>query len=88
MSDPDLDELAAELADFAAPEKKEGARRARSASSPDSRRFSGSSRNTIVSRNTGKIATSSSGCTPCASTACGRSRIAAPCLHRWTIKGC
>ena len=45
MSDLDLDELRAELDDFASSRRRRaGARRARSASSPDSRRFSALSR--------------------------------------------
>ena len=43
MSDLDLDDLRAELDEFAQPEKKAGARRARSASLPASRKSSGSS---------------------------------------------
>ena len=68
--------------------RKADARRARSASSPDSRRYSGLSRNTVAPRNMGKIATFSSGCMPCALTACARLRSVVPCSCHWIIKGC
>ena len=43
---------------------------------------------TGVRRSMAKIATFSSASMPCAWTACVRSRIAAPCLSRWTIRAC
>ena len=89
MSDLDLDELRAELDDFAEPEKKGGRSAARGA---HHRRLRGdpavSSRSTAAPRSTARTATSSSGFMPCASTACARLRSAARCLRRSTIKGC
>ena len=89
MSDLDLDELRAELDDFAAAgEEGRPLRRARSASSPASRKSSGLSRSMAAPRSTAKIATSSSGFMPCASTACARLRNAARCSRRSIIRGC
>jgi hypothetical protein len=64
------------------PARKRGGRPpVRSASSRASRKSSALSRSTVALRSTGKTATSSSGCMPCASTACARSRTAAPLLE-------
>ncbi len=79
MSDPDLDELAAELSEFAAPEAKVGRppREERViAGFEEIQRF--------VEKHGrapqhGKIATSSSDCMPYGLIACGRSPTAAPC---------
>jgi len=78
MSELDLDELRSELGDFAQPEKK-GGRSAR-----DERVIAGMA----VRRSTGKTATSSSGCTLCASTASASWPTAAPCLKPSIIKDC
>ena len=76
MSDPDLDELAGELAEFDVPEKKGGRPRVRSESSPASRTSSAFAKHTDGSRSTARTATSSSGFTPCGWTSC------ANCLKR------
>ena len=62
------------LASRSSRRKKAAARRARSASSPASRRFSASSKSMAAPRSMARIATSSSGSMPCASTACARCR--------------
>jgi hypothetical protein len=82
MSNSDLDDLAAELAEFAPPEKKGGRPPARSVSSLASRKSSASSSSTAARRSMAKTATYSSAYMPCGSTVCARSRIAAPCLSR------
>jgi hypothetical protein len=87
MSDLDLDELLPSLAEFAQPKRKGGARRARSASSPASRKSSASSMSMAAPRSMAKTATSSSGFMPCASTACAPWRIAGACWRRSTIRG-
>jgi hypothetical protein len=88
MSDSDLDDLAAELAEFARLRRKMDAQPARSVSSLASRKSSASQSSTGVRRSMAKTATYSSAYMPCGSTACARSRIAAPCLSRWTIRAC
>ena len=89
MSDLDLDELRGGTCRVRRSRRRRAdARRARSASSPASRRSSGLSRSTAAPRSTAKTATSSSGCMPCASTACARLRNAAPCLRRSIIRAC
>ena len=89
MSDLDLDELRCRTRRLR-PAGEEGRtlRRARSASSPASKKFSASSRSTARLRSTGRIATSSNGSMPCASTAFARLRNADRCLSRSTIRGC
>ncbi len=62
-------------------------RRARSGSSPASRRFSVSSSSTAAPRSTGRTATSSSGCMPCASIVFASWTSAAPCLNPSIIRG-
>jgi hypothetical protein len=86
MSDLDLEELRSELDDFAQPEKKVDARRARSASSPDSKKYSVSSSSMVALRNTEKIRTSLSDSMQCVSTAFARFKSAAHCLRRSTTK--
>ena len=87
MSDLDLDELRAELAEFAQPEKK-GGRSPREeriiAGFEEIQRFVES---TAAPRSMAKTATSSSGSMPCASTGCARLRNAVRFLRRSTIKG-
>ena len=89
MSDIDLDELRAELDDFAAAGEEGRPLAARGA---DHRRLRGDTavcrRNTVAPRNTGKIVTFSSGCMPCALTACVRWRSVVRCSRRWIIRGC
>lgn len=88
MSDPDLDELAAELSEFAAPEAK-GGRPPREerviAGFEEIQRFAekhgrapqhGEDRDIFERR------------TPCALTAFARYRTAAPCWRRWIIRAC
>lgn len=82
MSNSDLDELAAELAEFAPAEKKMAAQPARSVSFLASRKSNASQSSTGVRRSMAKTATYSSAYMPCGSTVYARSRIAAPCLSR------
>ena len=82
MSDPNLDELAAELAEFAEPEIRAYARPAKSASLLASRKYSVLSKSMDALHNTAKAATFSNVFTQCASTACGRWKSAVPFLRR------
>lgn len=75
MLNSDLEALAAELADFAPPEKKSG----RPAS--EERVIAGFEEIQRFTEQYGRAP-------QCGSTACARSRIAAPCLSRWTIRAC
>jgi hypothetical protein len=81
MRDTDLDDLAAELSEFAAPEKKGGRPPRDERSSLDLKKSSASSKSMAAPRSMGKTRTSSSGCMPSVSTACARLRTAAPCLR-------
>jgi hypothetical protein len=86
MSKSDLDNLAAELAEFAPPEKKKDAQPARSVSLLDLRKFSASLSNMGVRRNMEKIAISSSACMPCGSIVYACFQTAVPCLSLWIIR--
>lgn len=79
MSNSDLDDLAAELAEFAPPEKKKDVQPARNASSQVLRKSSASLTNMDVRRNTAKIVRSSSASMQCGSTGYAVSQTAVPC---------
>jgi hypothetical protein len=88
MTDLDLDELRAELDDFAAPEKKGGRSAREERIIAGLKKSSAFSRSTPALRSMARIMTSSSDSMPCASTVSARLGNVVRFLRRSTIRDC
>ena len=88
MSDVDLDELSAELEEFAPPEKSAGRPPREERIVAGFEDFRALSRNTAALPSMARTGTFSSGSMPCVSTACASLPSAARCSNRSTIRGC